>query len=120
MTLRLPAGIFMGTFDVVSHRQKLLHFFVVPFSGFIIVFFLSSLSIFYRYAYSFQHSNYISCIYPKSNNTSKGELTTNSTSVVLNDLLPCSLYSVEVAACTVQYGRATVKLGNTLCLGKLF
>jgi len=51
---------------------------------------------------------------------SKGEYTTNSTSVVLNNLLPYSWYSVEVAAYTVQFGRAAVITGNTLWLGKLF
>jgi hypothetical protein len=38
VALRLPAGIFMGTFVVMSYGGELLHFPVVPFSGFIIVF----------------------------------------------------------------------------------
>ena len=51
---------------------------------------------------------------------SKGEATTNSKSVVLNNLLPYSSYIVEVAAYTVQYGRAAVITGHTMLLGKLF
>jgi len=51
---------------------------------------------------------------------SKGEATTNSTSVVLNNLLPYSWYRVEVAAYTVQFGRATVTTEYTAWLGKLF
>jgi len=82
--------------------------------------FLSSLSVLYRHVYSFQHISYIPCSYAKSNDTSKGELTTSNTSVVLNDLLPYSQYIVEVAAYTVQYGRAAVIGGYTLGLGKLF
>jgi hypothetical protein len=82
--------------------------------------FLSSLSILYRHVYSFQHKNYISCRYANSNDTSKGELTTYRTSVVLNDLLPYSWYSVEVAAYTVLFGRAAVIKEHTVCLGKLF
>jgi hypothetical protein len=81
---------------------------------------LSSLSIFYRHDYSFQHISYISCGYRNSNATSKGEVTTSNTSVVLNDLLPYSWYSVEVAAYTVEYGRAAVIEGKTEWLGKLF
>jgi len=51
---------------------------------------------------------------------SKGEATTNSTSVILNNLLPYSWYRVEVAAYTVQFGRAAVVYGYTMWSGKLF
>jgi hypothetical protein len=56
----------------------------------------------------------------KSNDTSKGNVTTNSTSVVLKDLLPYSWYGVEVAAYTIEYGTAALITGQTLALGKLF
>ena len=46
VALRLPAGIFMGTFVFISCGGELLHFPMVPFSGFIIVFvFVTSLYI---------------------------------------------------------------------------
>jgi hypothetical protein len=64
--------------------------------------------------------SYISCSDGKSNDTSKGEATTNSTSVVLSNLLPYSWYSVQVAAYTVQYGSAAVTTEHTMSLGKLF
>ena len=77
--------------------------------------------IFDRYSYSFQHSDYVSCRYEKkSNDTSKGEVTTNNTSVLLKDLLPYSWYYVQVAAYTVDYGRAADVNGCTMELGKLF
>ena len=83
--------------------------------------FLSSLSKFYRRVCSFQHISYISCkSSAKANDTSKGEVTTTSTSVVLKDLLPYSCYSIEVAAYIVQYGRAAVITECTILLGKLF
>ena len=71
--------------------------------------------------YSFQHDNYIPCTnINKSNDTSKGEVITNNTSVVLKDLLPYSWYNVEVAAYNVEYGRATEISVHTQELGKLF
>jgi hypothetical protein len=71
--------------------------------------------------YSFQHNNYTSCTYKyKSNDTSRGEVITNNTSVILNDLLPYSWYNVEVAAYTVEYGRAVKTSAHTQELGKLF
>jgi hypothetical protein len=82
---------------------------------------LSSLPTFDKYSYSFQHSNYVSCESAnKSNDTSKGEVTTTDTSVVLTDLLPYSWYNVEVAAYTVEYGRAENVTAQTMELGKLF
>jgi hypothetical protein len=99
----------------------LLHFHLFHFSESTTVFVFVILSIFNRHFYSFQHTNYISCrIANKSNDTSKGEVTTNSASVVLNDLLPYSWYIVEVAAYTVRYGRAAVITVHTMSLGKLF
>jgi hypothetical protein len=81
-----------------------------------------SLFVFDRYSYSFQHSNYISCqSVNKPNDSSKGEFTTEVvTSVTLKDLLPYSMYIVEVAANTVEYGGAESVTGRTLELGKLF
>lgn len=77
--------------------------------------------IFDMYSYSFQHSNYVSCRYgKKSNNASMGEVTTKNTSVVLKDLLPYSWYNVEVAAYTIEYGRAANVIERTMELGKLF
>jgi hypothetical protein len=73
------------------------------------------------YSYSFQHSNYVSCKYVnKPNDISKGEVNTTDTSVVLTDLLPYSWYNIEVAAYTVEYGRAENVTGQTMELGKLF
>jgi hypothetical protein len=97
-------------------------FILFHFIGLIIVCFCHlSLSVFDRYSYSFQHSNYISCIFvTKSNNSSKGGVTTKKTSVILKDLLPYSWYNVEVTAYTVEYGRAENKTGHTKELGKLF
>ena len=96
-------------------------FILFHFSESITVFVFVIPSIFYRHYYSFQHISYISCGYAnKSSDSSKGEVTTHNTSVVLNDLLPYSLYNVEVSAYTVQYGRAANVTGHTMELGKLF
>jgi len=107
--------------DICCYGQDYCIFILFHFSESTTVFVFVILSIFDRHFYSFQHTNYISCRYAsKSNDTSQGEVTTNSASVVLKDLLPYSSYSVEVAAYTVQYGRAAVITGHTMLLGKLF
>jgi hypothetical protein len=56
----------------------------------------------------------------KSNDASKGQVTTNETLVVLKNLLPYSNYSVMVAAYTVEYGTDAEITGHTLELGNVF
>jgi hypothetical protein len=106
---------------VVSYEHDYCIFILFHFSESITVFVFVIPCIFYRHFYSFQHISYISCRYAnKSSESSKGEVTTNNASVELHDLLPYSWYSVEVAAYTVQYGRAVNVTGHTMELGKLF
>jgi hypothetical protein len=56
----------------------------------------------------------------KSNDTSKGEVIANITSVVLNNLLPYSWYDVTVAAYTVKKGTDARQTGYTLETGNLY